>query len=307
MNTAAVSRIAAASSPRRLPSAYLMTTPPNCLAQGRGLLVPYSAAIRKAVKVPVFTAIGIRDPEEIENILENGSADMIVLGRPQLADPDYVRKVAESHPEQIRHCMSCEFCLDTLDDDRRICCAVNPETGREHEFHGIPRAETKKKVVVIGGGASGAETADYFSGLSVELSVIGAEKLGGELKFRSTEIAPKNDRDISILEMLPEICAEQDVFCKEVVLTTLRANGVHMHPGCRVEGIESDGVRAYDMAAKQEIFLPADTVILAGGLRSNAEDAFQDTAYPVIRVGDAIRADKIHAAIYTAYCAARSL
>lgn len=47
--------------------------------------------------------------------------------------------------------------------------------------------------------------------------------------------------------------------------------------------------------------------ISAGGLRSNAEDAFQDTAYPVIRVGDAIRADKIHAAIYTAYCAARSL
>lgn len=136
-------------------------------------------------------------------------------------------------------------------------------------------------------GASGAETADYFSGPSVELSVIGAEKLGGELKFRSTEIAPKNDRDISILEMLPEICAEQDVSCKEVVLTTLRANGVHMHPGRRVEGIESDGVRAYDMAAKQEIFLPADTVILAGGLRSNAEDAFQDTAYPVIRVGDA--------------------
>ena len=71
MNTAAVSRTAAASSPRRLPSAYLMTTPPNCLAQGRGLLVPYSAAIRKAVKVTVFTAIDIRDPEEIENILEN--------------------------------------------------------------------------------------------------------------------------------------------------------------------------------------------------------------------------------------------
>lgn len=47
--------------------------------------------------------------------------------------------------------------------------------------------------------------------------------------------------------------------------------------------------------------------ISAGGLRSNAEDAFQDAEYPVIRVGDAIRAGKIHAAIYTAYCAARSL
>ena len=107
--------------------------------------------------------------------------------------------------------------------------------------------------------------------------------------------------------MLPEICADQDVFCKDVMLATLRANGGHMHPGCRVEGIEAEGVRAYDMAAEKEIFLAADTVILADGLRSNAEDAFQDAAYPVIRVGDAIRAGKIHAAIYTAYCAARSL
>ena len=57
--------------------------------------------------------------------------------------------------------------------------------------------------------------------------------------------------------------------------------------------LEANGVDAIDISA--------------GGLRSNAEDAFQDTAYPVIRVGDAIRAGKIPAAIYTACCAARSL
>ena len=57
--------------------------------------------------------------------------------------------------------------------------------------------------------------------------------------------------------------------------------------------LEANGVDAIDISA--------------GGLRSNVEDAFQDTAYPVIRVGDAIRAGKIHAAIYTAYCAAREL
>lgn len=173
--------------------------------------------------------------------------------------------------------------------------------------------------VVIAGDEDGAEVEhdkdiiDRPSGRMVQAAAARpegrcpAEQLGGELKFRSTEIAPKNDRDISILEMLPEICADQDVFCKDVMLATLRANGGHMHPGCRVEGIEAEGVRAYDMAAEKEIFLAADTVILADGLRSNAEDAFQDAAYPVIRVGDAIRAGKIHAAIYTAYCAARSL
>ena len=57
--------------------------------------------------------------------------------------------------------------------------------------------------------------------------------------------------------------------------------------------LEANGVDAIDISA--------------GGLRWNAEDAFQDAAYPVIRVGDAILAGKLHAAIYTAYCAAREL
>ena len=74
-----------------------------------------------------------------------------------------------------------------------------------------------------------------------------------------------------------------------------------------MESITAEGVRAYDMQQEQELMLPADTVILAGGLRSNGEDFLCGAAYPVIRVGDAIRAGKIKDAIYTAYCAVREL
>lgn len=405
------------------PSAYLMTTPPYCLPQGRKLLVPYSAAIKKAVKVPVFTAIGIREPEEVEEILKQGMADMVSLGRPQLADPDYVNKVLSGRGDTIRHCLSCEFCLDTLDDDRHICCAVNPETGRELEFREITKADTKKRVVVVGGGpagmeaarvsrlrghevillekgselggtlnaakvpphkdkigslvewyrreireldvdvrlntevtedsleelkpdavilaagahyikrikgsdgpivvnaiqalthpeqvgrrivivgggSAGAEVADYFSGAGISLSVKGADELGGRVIYQEEKVSEPSGKDITMVEMLPSICSDVDVFCKDLVLTTLKVNGVKMYPGCRVDEINEQGVRAFQMEQQKEMFFPADTVILAGGLRSNYENDFKDKDYPVIRVGDAIRAGKIKDAIYTAY------
>ena len=86
------------------PSAYLMTTPPYCLPHTKGLLAPYSEAIKKAVEIPVFTAIGIRDSEFAEELIREGKADLIALGRPQLADPDYAYKVSRGEPEKIRHC-----------------------------------------------------------------------------------------------------------------------------------------------------------------------------------------------------------
>ena len=411
------------------PSAYLMTTPPYCLPEGKGLLLPYSAAIKKAVKVPVFTAIGLRDPEQIEEILESGQADLIHLGRPQLADPDYANKMMQGKGDTIRHCLSCEFCLDTLDDDRPIACAVNPENGRELEFRCLGKCEQKKrvvvvgggpagmeaarvaklrghevillekqgelggslnaakipphkemigrlvtwyqkqiaalgidvrlnteatpalidglkpdvlflaagayyihripgsdlpnvidavhalthpervgkKVVIVGGGATGTESAEFFSGASVQVGVKGAESVGGSVLFRTEKVGEHSGRTISIVEMLPSIAADMDVFCKDLVLETLRANGVSLYPGCRVEEITDKGIRLFDMKAQQEIFLEADTIILAGGLRARYEQDFQDTDYPVIRIGDSIRAGKIKDALYTAYCKARDI
>lgn len=429
------------------PSAYLMTTPPYCLPHTKGLLVPYSEAIKQAVKVPVFTAIGIRDPEYAEQILEQGKADLIALGRPQIADPDYADKVFRGCPEKIRHCLSCEYCLDTLDDDRQICCAVNPEAGREAEFAGIGRtgweagtwgsekpgwesglpsvrkAWRKKKVavigggpagmeaarvsamkgnevvlfeqrevlggtlnaakippnkemigkladwyvrelrelkvevhlgteateeiiddygpdmlflacgshyikrikgsglpnvmnayealtspekvgkniVIVGGGASGAEAAEYFSGSLYDITCLGAEELGGKVRFQAERKEGTSDKNITVVEMLDGICSDMDVFCREAVLFTLEQNGVRLCPSRRVEEITGEEVRVYNLLEEKEEVLKADTVILAGGLKPNGADWFQNKDYPVIRLGDAVAAGKIKDAIYTAY------
>lgn len=405
------------------PSAYLMTTPPYCLPHTKGLLAPYSAAIKKAVKIPVFTAIGIRDPELAEEILEEGKADLIALGRPQIADPEYAGKVLRGEPEKIRHCLSCEYCLDTLDDDRQICCAVNPEAGREAEFDGVCKADIQKgvvvigggpagmeaartaalrghdvilvekrsalggtlnaaklppnkemigrlvewyerelkslgatvyldmeateekiremgpdilflasgshyikrikgsdlpnvinaydalthpervgqKVVIVGGGASGAEAAEYFSGALAEVECLGADGIGGNLRFSVKKREGEARRQITIVEMLDSICSDMDVFCKETVLFTLEQNGVQFRASCRVEEITEEEVRIFDQKKGQEEILKADTVILAGGLKSNDTERFQEMDCPVIRLGDAQKPGKIKDALYSAY------
>ena len=158
-----------------------------------------------------------------------------------------------------------------------------------------------KRIVIVGGGSAGAEVADYFSGAGISLSVKGADKPGGKVLYQEEKVAEPSDRDITIVEMLPSICSDVDVFCKDLVLTTLKVNGVKMNPGCRVDEINDRGVRAFQMEQQKELFFPADTVILAGGLRCNYENGFADKDYPVIRVGDAIRAGKIKDAVYTAY------
>lgn len=405
------------------PSAYLMTTPPYCLPQAKGLLVPYSEAIKKAVDIPVFTAIGIREPEYAQQILADGKADLIALGRPQIADPDYASKAGGGHPEKIRHCLSCEYCLDTLDDDRQICCAVNPEAGRELEFESVRKIGCKKKavvagggpagmeaaraaalkgyevtlfekrqklggtlnaakippnkemigrlvdwyvrelkelgvtictgtelteemadqlkpdalfwacgshyikrikgsdlpnvinaydaltepekvgknIVIVGGGASGAEVAEYFSGSLAEVTCLGADSLGGNLRFDVRRKEGTADKKITVVEMLDGICTDMDVFCRETVLFTLEQNGVRLCPSCKVEEITESKVRIFNMKEKQEEVLEADTVILAGGLKPNGQEMFEGREYPVIRIGDSIQAGKIKDAIYTAY------
>lgn len=405
------------------PSAYLMTTPPYCLPQGRGLLVPYSEAIKKEVKVPVFTAIGIREPQEAEQILQEGKADMICLGRPQIADPDYANKARDGKEKEIRHCLSCEFCLDTLDDDRHICCAVNPEAGREFEFSAVEKSSGEKnvvivgggpsgmeaarlaavkghrvtlierekqlggtlnaaklppnkemigrlvqwyegqlnewkvkllldteadetlihilapdivflangagyirripgsespevidvktallnpdrigkEVVIIGGGASGAEAADYFAGGTLDFVCRGTEGPGQTVNFYTNRIENLKERHITIVEMLDTICSDMDVFCKDTVLYTLKQKNVSMMPSRRVERIEKDQVVLYNLLEGKEETVKADTVILAGGLKSNEFPGYEELPCETVRIGDASQPGKIKDAIYQAY------
>lgn len=91
--------------------------------------------------------------------LESGKADMIGLGRGLLTDPYWAKKVMTDQTARIRPCIGChEGCLGRVFQGKPISCAVNPVCGREKEYS-IGKSETRKKVMVIGGGIAGMEAA----------------------------------------------------------------------------------------------------------------------------------------------------
>ncbi|MFH1602516.1 MAG: FAD-dependent oxidoreductase, partial [Pseudomonadota bacterium] len=161
---------------------HLVAPETSPMARPEGWLTGYSERIRKRVSVPVIVVGEIRHPRFAEDVLAQGKADFIALARPLLADPDWPAKAQAGRDDEIRHCISCDFCRLSLLYIRPIRCLVNPEVGREREFAGIAPAFAVKRVVVIGGGPAGLEAARVAAirGHKVRLFESGAVP-GGQL------------------------------------------------------------------------------------------------------------------------------
>ncbi len=127
--------------------------------QEKGLYIPYAKMVKEAVNVPVICAGRMDNPQLAADAVQSGSCDMISLGRPLLADADYVNKLHADHLASIRPCLSCqEGCMGRIQHYSALNCAVNPQACREREARLVP-ALHGKKVLVLGGGVAGCEAA----------------------------------------------------------------------------------------------------------------------------------------------------
>jgi len=149
-----------------------------------GVNVYLAENIKQAVNIPVITAGRINNADLAESIIASGKADLIALGRASLADPDFPKKIMEGRPQDIITCMACnKGCHDRKLKDRSVKCTLNPETGRELFFRlEGNRAETPKKVMVVGGGPAGMEAARVLDKRGHDVSLYEAtDKLGGRM------------------------------------------------------------------------------------------------------------------------------
>ena len=127
--------------------------------QKKGLFRPYCKMVKEVVNVPVLCAGRMDDPDMALEALEKGECDIISLGRPLLADPDYVNKLRAGRVKEIRPCISCqEGCMGRIQEYSMINCAVNPQAARERDMAYAP-VLTSRKVLVVGGGVAGCEAA----------------------------------------------------------------------------------------------------------------------------------------------------
>jgi len=170
----------------------LVTGMVNGADDGDALNVGAAAAVHEVVDVPVIAVGRIHDPERAEQILADGRADFIAMGRPMLADEELANKLRTGQPHRLRKCISCENCIDAMEQRFSVDCAVNPRTGKEREL-AVRRVSRSRRVVVVGSGPAGMEAARVAAERGHRVSLFERNgQLGGALLWASI-LHPENE------------------------------------------------------------------------------------------------------------------
>jgi 2,4-dienoyl-CoA reductase-like NADH-dependent reductase (Old Yellow Enzyme family)/thioredoxin reductase len=167
----------------------------------RGFLVPLTEKIKKKVEISVITVGRINDPSVANEIIEKGKADFAAMGRALIADPDLPEKLLKHHPEEVRKCIACNYCVGKrFLEYRRLKCSINPEVGKEYQQKKQPPS-VKKRILIVGGGPAGMEAARILAHQGHRIYLCEGEKeLGGN--FRYACLPPHKEELNNILDYL---------------------------------------------------------------------------------------------------------
>lgn len=148
-----------------------------------------SEYIKNQVNIPIATVGRINEAWIADEIIANGLADVCMIGRANLCDPEFANKSYNGLEDEIKPCIGCMRCLNGIMFGKRISCSVNPSFELENEDN-IKEAEEKKKFLVIGGGPAGLEAAYVLKkrGHHVVLCEE-SSKLGGQLNIACIPIS----------------------------------------------------------------------------------------------------------------------
>ncbi len=148
-----------------------------------------SEELKKYIHIPVSTVGRINEPWIANELIENGKADICMMGRANLCDSEFANKAMENREDEIRPCIGCGRCLTGVMFGKPVGCTVNPSV----ESNVIEKAEEKKKVLVIGGGPAGMEAAYVASQRGHEVILCEKEsELGGLLRLACVPIAKQD-------------------------------------------------------------------------------------------------------------------
>jgi thioredoxin reductase len=143
----------------------------------------------------------IRTPENADNVIASGQADMVSIVRGQIADPHMANKAMQDRPEDIRPCISCnQMCWGRRSRDYWISCLVNPSAGREFEWGGdrFTSSPTARRVLVVGAGPGGLETARAAAARGHRVTLAEAShQLGGQ--FRLAGMQPRRAQILDLI------------------------------------------------------------------------------------------------------------
>lgn len=190
-----------------------------------GALIPETANIKKAVKIPV-SGVGRLSFAEADKAIRDGKMDLAVFGRQFMADPEFPQKLREGREEDIRLCTRCLHCLHIMWTYNPVQCRCNPFAGNETTM-AITPARTPKKVMVVGAGPAGLEAARVASLRGHEVSIWDSEKeLGGSTKMAAFIKGEANDHLTEFIAWYDRMLKKQKVkrhLGKTVTVNTVEA------------------------------------------------------------------------------------
>ncbi|MHC8350243.1 oxidoreductase [Pseudomonas sp. RT4P38] len=171
----------------------------------------FAGEIRAATDFPTFHAAKIPDVATARHAIASGKIDMVGMTRAHMTDPHIVRKIIEGREEDIRPCVGANYCLDRIYQGGAAYCIHNPATGRETSMpHDIPKAASKRKIVIVGAGVAGLEAARVAAERGHEVVVFeAANQAGGQVRL--TAQSERRREMISIVEWRMAQCMARGV------------------------------------------------------------------------------------------------
>lgn len=244
----------------------------------KGFNVENAARIRRETNMTTIAVGRINDPGQAEKILQDNKADLVVIGRGQLADPEFCNKARSGREDDIVKCVGCnQGCYDGFVDPSfpHITCLRNPALGREREY-ALDPAKASKKVLIVGGGIAGLEAAITLKKRGHQPIVAEASgELGGQFLLagmapRKAEMADAarwmgeaaRKAGVEILLNTPVTAESIDQIAPDEVILAIGAEPIHLN----IPGVEQPHVTDSHTVLAGKADVQGDVAVIGGGL-----------------------------------------